>query len=48
MADIKKAAKWMQEGKVVRRVSEDADPTVRYMHDGGDWFVACEGETEFE
>jgi len=47
MADIKQAAEWLQEGKIVHRVSEDADPTVRYKYDG-DWFIAIEGDTEFE
>lgn len=47
MADIKQAARWLQEGLVVRRNSEDADPTVRYKYDG-DWFVADEGDDEFE
>jgi hypothetical protein len=47
MADIKQAAKWLSEGKIVRRNSEFGDSTVRYKYDG-DWFVCYDGETEFE
>ena len=47
MADIKQAAKWMQEGKVVHRVSADADSSIRYMYNG-DWFVADDLFPEFE
>ena len=46
MADIKQAAEWLLDGLTVRRVSEDADPTVRFRYDG-DWFVAYEGDAEF-
>ena len=46
MADIKQAAEWLQEGKVVHRNSYDADPHVKYKYDG-DWFVSYAGEDEF-
>ena len=47
MADIKQAAKWFQEGRICRRNSADADICLRYKYDG-DWFIAYEGESEFE
>jgi hypothetical protein len=46
MADIIQAAKWMQEGRTVGRVSDDAE-YVRFKYDG-DWWAALEGDTEFE
>lgn len=47
MANIRQAAVWLREGKVVRRNGPDADSTVLYKYDG-DWFVKYAEDDEFQ